>query len=152
MESLDIALNGPGFFQVRVHEVTAYTRNGSFSIDANRKIVVSYGYPLLPEVTLPENYRYDTITLTRQGLLSVKITGSEAPIQVAQLKTHVFTNPAGLSQIGSSFYIETTSSGDRQEGTPGSAGQPEVILSLPSDIQDIVSQIITERKFQPYHQ
>ena len=54
--NLDMAVNGRGFFQVQLPDGTAaYTRDGSFQINAEGQIVNANGYLLQPEITLPTN-------------------------------------------------------------------------------------------------
>lgn len=50
---LDVAIQGDGFFQVTKPDGTiAYTRDGSFSENANGSIVTSDGYFLDPQITI----------------------------------------------------------------------------------------------------
>lgn len=42
-----LALNGPGFFQVRTPRGDMYTRNGEFSVNSNGVLVTNLGYPVL---------------------------------------------------------------------------------------------------------
>ncbi|HSR67156.1 MAG TPA: flagellar hook-basal body protein [Acidobacteriota bacterium] len=55
---LDLALASDGFFAVQTGEGVSYTRNGQFTLDANRRIVSAAGEPLLNEnnrpIILPE--------------------------------------------------------------------------------------------------
>ncbi len=44
---LDIALNGPGFFEISTPSGIRYTKAGSFKISAEGKLVTSEGYPVL---------------------------------------------------------------------------------------------------------
>ena len=51
---LDLAVQGNGFFQVQMPDgTTGYTRDGSFQINADGKIVTGTGFVLQPEITLP---------------------------------------------------------------------------------------------------
>src|SRR6185369_5788974 len=52
--SLDLAINGNGFFQVQMPDgTTAYTRDGSFHVDHNGALVTSNGYAVQPAITIP---------------------------------------------------------------------------------------------------
>jgi flagellar basal-body rod protein FlgG len=54
--SLDLAIEGRGFFQILLPDGTlAYTRDGSFQLDNNGQMVTSTGYALQPGITLPTN-------------------------------------------------------------------------------------------------
>src|ERR1043165_4326393 len=45
--SLDLAINGAGFFQIQLPDgTTAYTRDGSFQLDAQGQLVTASGYAL----------------------------------------------------------------------------------------------------------
>lgn len=44
---LDVAINGPGFFEVATPNGIRYTRSGSFKIGAEGRLVSSDGYPVL---------------------------------------------------------------------------------------------------------
>src|SRR5919205_1160343 len=59
---LDVAINGSGFFQILLPDgTTAYTRDGSFQLDANGQLVTSSGFPLQPSITIPANTLTTTI-------------------------------------------------------------------------------------------
>src|SRR5437868_4733221 len=55
---LDVAISGPGFFAIQSPNGVRYTRNGSFSLDANGLLVTKDGMPVL-------NKSGSTITLNR---------------------------------------------------------------------------------------
>src|SRR6266568_1968766 len=53
---LDIAIEGDGFFQIQQPDgSTAYSRSGSFKKDGQGRLVSSDGYPMLPDVVIPNN-------------------------------------------------------------------------------------------------
>ena len=57
---LDVAIKGQGFFQVQLPDGTAaYTRDGSFQLDAQGQLVTSSGYALQPAITIPANAQID---------------------------------------------------------------------------------------------
>src|ERR1700728_5197188 len=52
--TLDMSITGQGFFQITMPDGTlAYTRDGSFSMDATGNVVTAAGYPLSPAITVP---------------------------------------------------------------------------------------------------
>ncbi|MDH4134258.1 MAG: flagellar hook-basal body complex protein, partial [Gammaproteobacteria bacterium] len=52
--SLDLAVSGRGFFQVTLPDgTTAYTRDGTFQVNAQGQIVNSSGFTVQPGITLP---------------------------------------------------------------------------------------------------
>src|SRR5690242_5148657 len=70
--SLDIAINGQGYFQVSLPDgSTAYTRAGSFQLSATGTIVTQDGYTLLPQMTVPANAT--DITVDPTGSVQIKL-------------------------------------------------------------------------------
>src|ERR1700759_1209451 len=78
---LDIAIQGQGFFQVQMPDGTAaYTRDGSFQVNAQGQLVTSSGYQVQPAIQIPANTL--SITVSRDGVVSVTRAGQTAPTQV----------------------------------------------------------------------
>ncbi|MCK6405516.1 MAG: flagellar basal-body rod protein FlgG [Rhodocyclaceae bacterium] len=149
---LDIAINGPGFFQITLPDGTiAYTRDGSFQKDNQGQIVNSNGYPLQPAVTIPA----DTISLTisTDGVVSVVQAGSSTATQVGTIQVATFINPGGLQSVGENLYLETASSGAPTPNTPGLNGagvlnQFYVETSNVNVAEELVSMIQTQRAYE----
>ncbi|MDP3289374.1 MAG: flagellar basal-body rod protein FlgG, partial [Methyloversatilis sp.] len=119
--SLDVAVQGEGFFQIQMPDGTlAYTRDGSFQKDAQGVMVTSSGFPVQPQVTIPP----DTVSLTigRDGVVSALQAGQAAPTQIGQLQLATFVNTGGLQSVGENLYVETASSGTPTPNTPGTNG------------------------------
>ena len=82
--NLDVAVNGAGFFQIQLPDgTTAYTRDGSFHLDAQGQLVTSSGYPLQPAITIPANAL--TVTVARDGTVTAAQAGQATPTQVGTL-------------------------------------------------------------------
>ena len=54
---LDAAINGPGFFVIQTPDGIRYTRNGSFSMNADGELVTKDGMPVLNTVRLDDQSR-----------------------------------------------------------------------------------------------
>ena len=54
---------------------------------------------MMPEVTLPENFVRESLTISQDGRVNVKIAGSNDPVEVGQLEIYRFVNPPGLSAV-----------------------------------------------------
>ncbi|MBK7590184.1 MAG: flagellar basal-body rod protein FlgG [Betaproteobacteria bacterium] len=150
--SLDVAINGQGFFQVSLPDGTvAYTRDGSFHLDAQGQLVTSSGYSLSPAITIPANAQ--TITIGRDGIVSVTQVGQPAPTQVGSLQLASFVNPAGLQGRGENLFLETASSGTASTSTPGSNGagvvqQNYIETSNVNVVEELVAMIQTQRAYE----
>ncbi|MFW5984699.1 MAG: flagellar basal-body rod protein FlgG [Halanaerobiaceae bacterium] len=118
---LDIVIEGDGFIQVaRPDGSIAYTRDGALKQDSQGRVVTSEGYPVIPNITIPDDAT--DITITSDGTVNVKLAGRDDSQQIGQLELARFSNPGGLNSEGRNLYEETVASGPAMEGTPGSEG------------------------------
>jgi len=150
--SKDIAVKGEGFFQVQLPDgTTAYTRDGSFQVDQNGQLVTSSGYQVIPAITVPANAL--SMTVGRDGIVSVTTQGQTAAQQVGQLTLSTFINNSGLESLGEILYQETQSSGAPTESTPGLNGagllyQGYVETSNVNVAEELVNMIQTQRAYE----
>ncbi|MDT8893232.1 flagellar basal-body rod protein FlgG [Halomonas sp. I1] len=150
--SRDLAINGKGFFQVRMPDgTTAYTRDGSFQLDENGQMVTANGYPLEPAIIIPQNAL--SVSIGEDGIVSVTEPGSSETNEVGQITVSSFVNPTGLESIGGNLYRETTASGPRNEGIPGMNGagrlsQGYVETSNVNVVEEMVGMIQTQRAYE----
>jgi flagellar basal-body rod protein FlgG len=150
--NLDVAINGAGFLQVQLPDgSTAYTRDGSLHLDAQGQLVTSSGYALQPAITIPANAL--TITVARDGTVSVTQPNQATPTQVGALQLANFINAAGLQSQGENLYIETASSGTPTVNTPGTNGlgtlsQGYVETSNVNVVEELVNMIQTQRAYE----
>lgn len=140
--SLDVAIQGRGFFQVlRPDGTLGYTRDGTFQLDAQGELVNSEGYLIQPGITIPANAQ--SVTIGTDGTVSVQVPGQSAPTQVGSLQLASFANPSGLQPIGENLYVETASSGAPQTGNPGLNGIGTVTQgALESSNVNVVSEMV----------
>jgi flagellar basal-body rod protein FlgG len=118
---LDVAIRGEGFFKIQVPDGTyAYTRDGSFMMDAQGRVVTAQGNPVQPTITIPQNS--SQITINAQGQLTVIVPGSTTPTQVGQIGLTRFINKAGLNPIGDNLFTDTPASGTPQDGVANTDG------------------------------
>jgi flagellar basal-body rod protein FlgG len=118
---LDIAINGPGFYRVRLgNGEFRYTRDGTFRKDANGDLVTVDGYRLEPNVNIPADA--ESISVAQDGTVTVSSASTGAGKEVGQILLIRFPNPAGLKAVGSNLYQETLSSGVAVPQTAGANG------------------------------
>jgi flagellar basal-body rod protein FlgG len=117
----DIAVRGEGFFKITLPDGrTSYTRDGSFELDAQGRLVTAQGNVVQPGITIPQNAT--SISINSQGQVSVTLPGSTTSNQVGQIELAHFINKAGLQSMGDNMYLETPASGAPQNGTPSNDG------------------------------
>ncbi len=150
--SLDLTVDGPGFFQVLMpNGQVGYTRAGNFSRNSTGQIVTANGYPLEPAITIPANAT--SITVGNDGIVSVAIPGQTALEQAGTIELATFANPAGLKPMGESFALATPASGDATIGAPSTNGIGKLLQgSLESSnvnvVEELVNMIETQRAYE----
>ena len=125
-KEFDVAIRGDGFFKVLMPDGTfAYTRDGSFEMDAQGRIVTAKGNVVQPGITIPQNST--SITINPQGQVSVIQPGSTTPTVLGQFTLTRFVNKAGLQPIGDNLFLETPASGTPQDGQPNTDGYGDLL-------------------------
>lgn len=117
----DVAIRGEGFFRVRMPDgTTAFSRDGSFDLDAQGQLVTRDGYQVEPGITIPNNAT--GVSINAQGTVEVTVPGQTAPQQVGQIQLARFINKVGLESIGDNLFRETAASGQPIDGLGGGEG------------------------------
>jgi flagellar basal-body rod protein FlgG len=150
---LDMAIQGQGFFQVQMPDgQIAYTRSGSFQLDAQGNVVTADGNPLEPAINIPVNAL--SVTVGKDGTVSVTLPGQTAANQVGSIQLATFPNPGGLDSVGNNLLLATTASGDPIVGTPGGTEglgtlqQGFVEQSNVDVVQEFVQMILSQRSYE----
>ncbi|VWX60236.1 flagellar component of cell-distal portion of basal-body rod [Burkholderiales bacterium 8X] len=149
---LDVAIKGNGFFQVTQPDGTiGYTRDGSFQVDAQGRLVTSSGLPVANGITVPTGAT--NVSISNDGTVSATLSGQAAPQAIGQLALANFINPAGLEPRGENLYAETAASGQPNGGTAGTNGLGTVMqgfleTSNVNVVQELVSMIQTQRAYE----
>ena len=150
--SLDLAINGQGFFKVLLPDGSiGYTRDGSFKPDGQGKVVNSNGEAIQPEITIPNNST--STTVGQDGTVQVTVAGNNTPQIIGKITLTTFVNPAGLEHIGGNNFKQTDASGSPTDGTPGQQGigalQSEALEgSNVQIVQEMVNMITAQRAYE----
>ncbi len=150
--SMDVAIQGNGFFQITMPDGTLnYTRDGSFQIDAQGRLVTATGHPVANGVTVPANAT--GVSIAANGTVTAMIPGNVTPQPIGTIALANFVNPAGLDPRGQNLYAESPASGQPQAGTPGANGmgslmQGYVETSNVNVVQELVTMIQTQRAYE----
>ena len=124
-KDLDVAIRGEGFFKIQLPDGTyAYTRDGSFEMDSQGRLVTPQGNLVQPGITIPQNA--SSITINQQGQVSVTVPGATQPQVLGQLVLTRFINKAGLQPIGDNLFIETPASGTPIDGVANVDGMGDL--------------------------
>jgi len=150
--NLDVAVLGNGFFEVQMPDgTTAYTRDGSFQVNATGQLVTNNGYLVQPGITIPANAQ--TVTIGADGTVTVTLPGQPQPQSIGQIQIAGFVNPAGLEPKGQNLFGETAASGTPNTGAPGQGGlgslrQGFVETSNVNVVEELVAMIQTQRAYE----
>jgi flagellar basal-body rod protein FlgG len=150
--SLDVAINGQGFFQVLEPDGTiAYSRDGTFQLNNQGQLVTASGYLVQPTITIPSTAQ--SVTIGGDGTVSVTLPGQSSPQQVGSIQLANFANPTGLQSTGQNLYLQTGSSGAPNTGQPslnglGTLQQGYLESSNVNVVAALVDMISTQRAYE----
>jgi flagellar basal-body rod protein FlgG len=139
--TLDVAIRGEGFFKIEMPDRTfTYTRDGSFMMDAQGRLVTPQGYLVQPGITIPANST--SVTINSQGQVSATTPGNTTPTVLGQLTLTRFVNKAGLRSVGDNLFVETPASGPPTDTLPATDGVGDLLQgSLEQANVEVVSEI-----------
>lgn len=148
----DLAIQGKGYFRVQMPSgEDAYTRAGSFQVNATGQMVTSDGYTVAPGIVIPQDAV--SVSINGSGEVQVKLDGQVGVNVVGQLDLSIFFNESGLEAIGNNLLLETPASGTPSTGTPGSPGfgtlqQSFLETSNVNAVQEITALITAQRAYE----
>jgi len=139
--TLDVAINGRGYFQVQMPDgTTSYTRSGALQLNASGQIVTADGYTILPSITVPTTAT--ALTVNASGQILATIAGQTAQQTLGQLQLANFINPVGLEALGNNLLRQTDASGSPTTANPGTSGFGTMVQgSLETSNVDIVTEV-----------
>lgn len=149
---LDLAIQGKGFFPITLPSgETAYSRNGAFKLNEEGTIVNGSGYPLSPEIVVPDNVT--DLTIAKDGTVTATDPQTGDIVDLGQITIADFINPAGLTPLGESLFMRSNASGDPLEGNPtdaqfGSVQQGMIELSNVKLVNEMVDLITAQRAYE----
>jgi flagellar basal-body rod protein FlgG len=141
-QPLDVALQGPGFIQVRTPEgQLALTRDGSFRVTNTGQLVNARGAQVVPPVTLPAGTNLNEVAIAPDGTISA------GNVRIGQLVAVDVTNPQGLTSIGDNLFVANADSGaPRPVATSFAGGHLEASNVDMADV--MVDMMNSQRAFQ----
>jgi flagellar basal-body rod protein FlgG len=153
-KELDLAIVGPGFFQVNDGGQVLYTRAGNFTLNQNGEMVMasaSRGRLLEPSVAFPPDTT--AISIGTDGQISIEQADSGTLNPFGSIQLVRFVNPEGLLPLGENLYAETVASGTAITGDPGTNGmgilrQSYLETSNVEPVEELVDLIATQRHFE----
>lgn len=148
--SLDVAIEGDGFFQITMPDGTiAYTRDGAFKKDSQGRMCTSDGYLLEPQITIPQEAT--DFTVSSEGRVTATTTAGQQDL--GEITLARFINPSGLESIGRNLLKETEASGVPMVTNPGTDGagtlaQKYLEMSNVQVVDEMVNMIVAQRAYE----
>jgi flagellar basal-body rod protein FlgG len=141
--SLDVAIQGPGYIEVRRPDGTiGLTRNGALQTNAKGQLINGQGMAVQPPITIPPGT--DPSNVKIQGNGEVVVNGKT----LGQIKLVDVPAPNGLVADGDSIFSATAASGAIRTAT-GSTLQQNALEASNVDMGRAMSQMMTaERSYQ----
>lgn len=150
--SFDMAITGTGFLQVQLPSgEVGYTRDGSFKISNDGTLVTSSGFPMEPQISVPDGA--SDIQIDAQGRVMVFLSDSGTSEEIGQIELAKFLNEGGLKSLGNNLYQVSPASGDPEAGTPGTNGlgtlaQGYLEASNVELVEEMVNMIVAQRAYE----
>jgi len=150
--AFDIAIQGEGFLEVTMPDgSSAYTRGGTFKINRDGLLATSGGFPLKPNLAIPDNAQ--NMQIDSDGRVHVQVAGQSTPVELGQLELVRFTSAAGLMAQGDNLYRVSPSSGEAISGKAaedgmGSLAQGFLEGSNVKLTEEMVSLMVAQRVYE----
>jgi len=148
---LDMMVRGEGFFMVQLPTgETGYKRDGSFYQSSTGRIETIDGYPLQPEITVPQNAK--RVDITDDGMVWAILSETERQ-QLGQIQLASFLNNGGLKAMGKNIFLATEASGPANISVPNQAPiggimQRYLESSNVDVVREMTDMISTQRAFE----
>ncbi|MGZ4293042.1 MAG: flagellar hook-basal body protein [Solirubrobacteraceae bacterium] len=141
--SLDVAISGPGYLQVRRDDGTiGLTRNGALQVNAQGEVTNQDGNPLVPPLKLPKGTDASAIKIEPNGQV---ISGSRTLGKISLVNVPA---PNQLQPDGSSMFSVTAGSGATRPAAGSTLQQGALEASNVDVAQDMTTMINAQRSYQ----
>ena len=142
-EPLDVAIEGPGFIQVKVDGKTWLTRDGHLQVDTQGRLATGDGALIDPPIAMPKGTTSDQIGIAADG--TVTAAGKKA----GQIRLVNVANPAGLDGGADNRYQATSASGAVSAAPRTTALHSGVLEASNVDMGDAMSDLMdAQRSFE----
>jgi flagellar basal-body rod protein FlgG len=148
--TLDVAINGPGFFTIQTPEGLRYTRSGDFTIDAEGVLTTKDGHPVMGtggEIKLPQRTGQsgpETVGIDSKGGVTVGTTS------VGELQIVDFGDLSLLKKMGNSLFAAPEPGPGFVEAQDYSISQGFLELSNVDSVKMMTEMIEVLRGYEAY--
>jgi len=145
-----MALEGDGYFVLETpNGQPLYTRDGTFSVNADGYLQTAGGYRLSGGVQIPEDA--DAFEIQADGEVQVRLQGDDQTFSVGRIEIAGFANPAGLRSRGSNLMEGSAEAGEArilEVGTEVGLLQGYVEGSNVDVANELIEMIMAQRAYE----
>ena len=139
---LDLAVQGSGFFQVRLADGTVgLTRAGNFTLDAQRRLATNDGNLVVPTLTIPINVPLESVAVAADG------TVTNGPTVLGKIQLVNVAAPQRLTSLGSNLYAPNADTGQPSAQGVGVIKQRALESSNTDASQSLTDMIQAQRAY-----
>jgi len=149
--TLDVAIDGKGFFEVATPTGVKLTRAGNFTLDGNGQLVTKDGFPVLLNGEPGADPAARTVRLEGTGPITINDSGDlfQGTQQLGRLSLVDVKNPDALRKVGNSLYgFKDTMAPELSNVANPSLKQGFVEASNVNIVQEMTDMIQTNRVFE----
>ncbi|KMP10829.1 hypothetical protein UR09_03415 [Candidatus Nitromaritima sp. SCGC AAA799-A02] len=148
--TLDLALDGEGFFELETPQGTRYTRNGNFRLNTDNLLVTQDGNLVMgdDETPIQIDAQGGIIAIASDGTISVG-TGLEN-IALGNIRLVKFDDPSVLVKEGNGLYENVNPDAIAQPTKEMAVRQGFLERSNVNQIEEMTNMITTIRAFEAY--
>lgn len=149
---LDLAIRGPGFFQVTLADgTTGYTRNGAFKVNSDGTLITADGHALFPVIQVPPDAT--SILVEPDGRVLAMVPNDTRPIEMGKIELANFLNPGGLTPTGDNTYLQNARSGEPMLASPGENGVGQIAQGFLESsnvklVEEMINLIMAQRAYE----
>jgi flagellar basal-body rod protein FlgG len=144
-QSLDLAIRGEGYFQIKDGNRFLYARAGAFTVNSNGEIVLASkdrARLLEPAITIPQDA--EKITISHDGIVAIQQPGQTYLQQIGNIQLARFINSQGLVARGENLFDQSAASGNPQISSPGQNGLGEIRQGALEESNVVVADELAE--------
>lgn len=150
--SMDIIIEGEGFFEVTLPDGTAaYTRGGTWTVNKEGHLATLAGWPLKPAIAVPDDVQ--ALIVQPDGLVQARLPGPQGLLDLGRMDRVRFVNPQGLLAQGDGLYRSSATSGEAllartaEDGT-GRISQGYLEASNVKMVDEMVNLMLAQRSYE----
>ena len=138
----DVALSGPGFFQVETPQGIRYTRNGNFTLNNAGELVTMEGHRVGGNITVPDGVT--EVRILTDGRVFADTN------EIGQIDVVEFQDPNVLAKEGYSLFVPKADGVEAQPATQTTVEQGYLERSNADPVRESVELIDTLRTYEVF--